>query len=104
MVCATRCDPPPIPFALPCACVRLGLHGVTILKLVMWQFWLALAKYLDMLHGQAREKDPNSPEIASHFLVTQEAQASRKEREIEQTIASEATVEVLTSLGISIVL
>ena len=62
------------------------------------QFWLALAKYLDMLHARAREQDPASPELASHFLVTQEAQASRREREIEQTIALEATVEVPVSI------
>ena len=67
------------------------------------QFWLALAKYLDMLHARAREQDSHSPEFASHFLVTQEAQASRREREIEQTIALEATVEVDVFLIIMLV-
>ena len=54
-----------------------------------------MAKYLDFLQARARELDAGSPAIPSHFLITQEAQSSRREREVETTIALEASIEVI---------
>jgi hypothetical protein len=54
-----------------------------------------MAKLTDFLQARNSEVDAGSPAIASHFLIQQEAIASRREREIETEIALEASIEVI---------
>ena len=53
-----------------------------------------MAKYVDYLHALECELNAGSLPVPSHFLIMQEAHASRREREIETTIALEASIEV----------